>query len=184
MRDSLWTTAAKRKVRVCDMNTHHLRNTLAMMEREVPQHYLVPERNAVPIYHEMKAELAEREKVVTPLRVAYGPEATERAVIERERAAFIEGLNCGNTTATAAALAAERYSFTVTEPRVVQHIRDNWITEFRYVEGRLESRLRYNLSPGPLTMAWSNWVETSVVQVSQVEMISDLKQRPTTERAR
>jgi hypothetical protein len=62
MSKSIWVTADKRKIRVGAMNTSHLRNTIAKLERDVPKYLLDAERNALPIYHEMVAELKRREQ--------------------------------------------------------------------------------------------------------------------------
>jgi hypothetical protein len=56
----IWLTAKRVSIPVDQMHSNHLKNTIAMMEREIPAHYLDPERNAVPIYYAMKAELASR----------------------------------------------------------------------------------------------------------------------------
>jgi hypothetical protein len=55
-----WVTADRRRIKVCDMETSHLRNTIAMMRHEVPRHYLDAERRAMPIYNVMVAELQAR----------------------------------------------------------------------------------------------------------------------------
>ena len=123
MSDMIWLTANKRKIQVRDMSTEHLRNTITMMERELLpnlQHYLSPERNAIPIYHVMKAELAEREQKEST-------SVSEK--IEQQRAAYVQGVMShyiGNdfsvrviAKARAVFAAKELYPIEITEPRVI-----------------------------------------------------------------